>query len=763
MSMHNLMRSPFKTRLTLLSFCLLASIHHTYAMQMLDEHDMRTVNGQDGLSINTELTEANIDKVYWQDNTTNANKATEAIRATANGINIKNPNGKVNTTVKVNTGTSANGTGLDIDLKSDFGTMTASSLQLCDSNGANCGASLGNVTIQSQANSPIGLHLTTSDGLLNQDKMATIGLNLQRLNVYLTQLENVNDTNSKKNQLILKDLNFNVNGTGYAYIDPTGGLILSTNSPTSGAAAGSVTLARVSDPNYAGKDKPGLNLDILLKADSGNTFTTDNAKGVIRIGASGKLTNALLQFRGVNSNGAGILGQSYAAGGSTADGSTVGGDIMGNTGLAMRIKTGFTNAADGTTFELGAGGLGGYAIQFSNLTPILIRKSDNTLNTDQAYFDTGNVYVNLANTQKMTLPINAVLNAAPLLGVNTSNTLTSSADYVQTISNQTTNPYSTIIAIRGADFQAISRQSKFICSSDVANCTINNNSGNWGLGIPIYNLNANLALYGVTPDTSGEQRLGFGLSMSTQGVSDDGTKSTSILLIDGTKYGQAVDANGLRTLDPNGEPINLYVGLRNVDMLFGGYGTVGLKGGNLNIDMPSFDLAASAQVAAGYLPGSRYRNTSVSGKVYSPLDSFKASNNSDVLFGLRVRLGGKLNMTVIPGTQTLNNNFLGINGTVELANSALQVVEPVDNTVFGLDGLSGKLQANTTIKLANDPTTQNNYFALNNTVTINPDKTQAGVIKASMNLYPSGGAAQRIGDMVMTGGKIVSNFSITPH
>jgi hypothetical protein len=49
-----------------------------------------------------------------------------------------------------------------------------------------------------------------------------------------------------------------------------------------------------------------------------------------------------------------------------------------------------------------------------------------------------------------------------------------------------------LVAIRGMDFQSIARTARFISDNSIAAIASNDNS--WGIGIPIYNMNANVAL-----------------------------------------------------------------------------------------------------------------------------------------------------------------------------------------------------------------------------------------------------------------------------
>ena len=93
-----------------------------------------------------------------------------------------------------------------------------------------------------------------------------------------------------------------------------------------------------------------------------------------------------------------ILGVAYS--GADAPSTT---QIMGSSGLKMRMKADFTqkditlNDGTGVTLELGHAGTNAYGIEFSNLTPLLVRTTaGGALNTNSAYFDSGDVYINLA-------------------------------------------------------------------------------------------------------------------------------------------------------------------------------------------------------------------------------------------------------------------------------------------------------------------------------------------------------------------------------
>ncbi|ENU32578.1 DUF6160 family protein [Acinetobacter parvus] len=803
--MQNNKKSPLPLfRLTALAMSLCAAQGSVYAMQALDEQDMRAVEGQDGIMLDTAYDSINIDRLYWEDKVGMVDGSDTALRAYADGVSITGNN--LGTTYKVNAGSDAatGKAGVDLSIVSRYGTISAKEFKICDGAGNNCGDSPGGLTVQSPENAV--LHFITKDGLFSPTSLSSAEISLKRVNIFLSQMEDSNlPLSTKINQLILKDFNFNFKGEGYMYVDAAKGLILETGTngyvdlnrvcildATACAASGLVL--------DSSNSKPGLNIDFVIKKDTGNTYdATTGTKGLIRVGASGNLKNASLTFRGTDGrsgSGNAMLGKAFAAGNATTTADTGSANIMGSTGLAMRMKADFTNTgANPTTLELAHGGSNAYGLKFSNFTPLITTyNGSGQENTGAGYFDSGNVYVNLANTKRMALPQNAVLNAAPFLTAK----LTKPDDYQLLVSKAATdtttpNPNAVIVAVRDAEFQAISRKTSFIASSDLAQP--NNAGGTWGLGLPIYGLDANLAIYGTkftgTPyggtAVTNAQRLGFGLGLSTKGInttaladgSPAGSKTTSILLIDGKKYHNTAATDGVRNAYTSGaetdyNPINYYIGLRNIDMLLSGYGSIGLEQGKLNLYIPQFMLSAAGQVAVGYLPGSQYKTLLNGVAKYAPTDSFLS--NSDVLFGLRLRMAGSVDMTMVPGGATAATNFISFDGNLNLTSGAVQIVEPVDGSIIGFDNITGKLGFTNQIKI------RSNNVDFNTALTINPDATRAGATEAEkaagvlrirdLNLYPATytgsvptgvGNAQRLGEMVFTGGKITSQFNITPH
>lgn len=754
--------------LTALASSVLLLSTGSYALQALDEQGMRQVDGQDGISLTTNYDRIDIDQVYWEDKTGSADNTEKTLRGYANNVSItpNNVNEKLGTTIEINAGSNALKTaaGMDLKVKSTIGTIAAESFNICDGNGANCGASFGNMAIQSST--PAEFHFSNQNGLFSENAEAELLIGLRDLNIYLGQKETANATT--QNQLIMKNFNFNFFGKGNLFVDDAGGLVLRTG-PT-----GYVDFNRVADPsgNTGGTfngTHSGLNLEFMHKSNAGigeGTYSLDGAKGIIRAGASGRIVNAYLRVRGIDAKDStnNILG--YATNG-TSTGSGTNATILGSTGIAFRLRGDFTrDQADAdlfgaggspTTLELGGAGKNAYGVEFGKLTPLLTRSVEGgALNTGRAYFDSGDIYISLANTKHMALPVNTVLNNARLGNTR----LTTTSEYTQQIHDQATNPNSLIMAVRGMEFQALSRQARFTVSNDVTDAALipDPTPSEWGIGLPIYDLNANIATYGTTysgtladgTTVNNSERLGFAASLSTTGRDATGSKTTSILIIDGGK--NANDGNN---------PTDQYVGLRNIDMYLSGRGSIGVESGKLNVRMPNLIMAMSAEVAAGYLPGAKYKTCPTGGgSCYSPINNF--AKNTDVLFGIKLKFAGDMNFSIIPSeaeTLGVSGNKISFVGSYDVTNGAIQITEPVDGSILGLDNLSGKIGFNNAIVVDKD------NAAFNLSFTFNPDRDPAKVFRAKdINFYGPdvNKPAQRLGEMVITGGTLSSSMKITP-
>ena len=290
----------------------------------------------------------------------------------------------------------------------------------------------------------------------------------------------------------------------------------------------------------------------------------------------------------------------------------------------------------------------------------------------------------------------------------------------------------------------------------------------WGLGLPFYNLNVNMAMYTTkyTGDVfnyvgnmvtksalSNVDRLGFALALSVDGRNADGSKTTSIMVIDGgDRDGNA--GNGIQATD-------FYFGLRNIDMLLRGYGSVGFENGNFNMSMSDLLMVMSAELAAGYLPGSVYKSTGVA----VPLNAF--TSKDDVLLGLKIKLLGDMNVSLIANNKVADGSNLSVVGEYKLTDGSIQLSDPTSESMVGFDRMSGLVRFNNAIEINQDNVSFNYNFDFNPAGQTAAERAQNVFRVRDINWYPPVGAAnnrgQRLGEMVLTGGRFASELSIRPR
>ena len=800
--------------LTVSMMLLSGSVH---ALQAMDDSDLRAINGQDGVQIATTFDETNVDTLYWTDQAGRGTVATtqkQELTATADKVKISKSNVATVTPgidLKLDMGSESGKSGIDLQLALNPMLLTIDSFRVCntDNNTTGCSPSIGSLAVQTT--SPLTFALKTRDGLMSKTSQSDLVLGVKNANVYLGQI----DANNQLNQLILKNMNFNFVGKGYMFVDSVNGFMMKTNSGIDATLStvpnknnGYVDFTRVADSasgkagfintgtygNGTETTSSGLNLEFLLNSNvnqsspytlDANTNTPANAKGLIRVGASGRMVNGQLQLRGLTTNNStDLLGKAVSATGATSAN-----NIMGDSGIAFRMKADFTKegnsmlGTDGqaTTLEIGGAGLNTYGFEFGNLTGL----QPNT----RGSFDSGNVYLNLVDTKTVLLPENYTFQNSRF---GNNSFLTQTADYKQNIHNLSNNPYAVMMSVRGAEFQALARRGRFTTSAgitDATNLITNNNNGlnnEWGLALPFYNLNTNIAMYGAkipansayyyTVDGKRNQvnsgsmttdRLGFSLGMSTQGIDRDtnnvklGNKTTSILVIDGGKYGV-------------GKTTDYYMGLRNVDMLLKGDGNIGVENGRLNIGLKNMLIVMAAEVAAGYLPGTTYKSCAMglsTATAACTKQSLSPTNNfalvDDVLFGAKLRLGGDIDFSLIPSSSIADGSKMSIVGELTLANTGntIQISDPVNGSTIGLDNLTGKIGFNNAIIIAKDQSSGNGKVNFNSTFNFNPDQSAAGVFKAKdLNFYPPNtGMGARLGEIAITGGRLKTDLGIIPR
>ena len=742
-------------KLNILAFSVLMA-QHSFALEALTDDSLSQISGQSGVTLSFESDIITADQFNWKDQTRFADDSTGQLNLSLNNIYAyRNVNDPITGSIKLDTGATSNlKPRISIEAQLDPANFYIGKIAVCGNgtSGANCddigSESMGALTLQNR--SPLKFTLVTQNGLFSATEQSFVDLALNNINVLYT-LEN----SGQFNQLGLKDFNFNIKGPMYLYISNSRGLVASTNAEGVATSSNEIFLERVTDLDNPGKTKPGFNVDLRYKTDVGANFfdynlTQENSKPILRIGASGRLRDAELTLNA----------DRPTLGFASLPGKTATGDAAGTTGLHLSAKASFTRdikdaggniTSTGAKLEIGATGKNTFAVEFGNLTPLQVRKLDGgslALNQDLTKINFGDIYINTIKSNALDFQIGQ--NIATLLGRQ-------AGVYRQTLyENQPVDPNILSVAVRGFSLEGVARSGRFIAdnSNDASNPTITQ-SGQWGIGIPIYNLNANVGLYGTNYGTNNEkQGIGFSLAMSTDGRDATGTKTTALLLIDSSP-------NPFQTT----EEYNGYAGLRNIDLFVDAKGAIGFLPEGIEVELSKFVIAMGAELAFGQLPGSRYGVAACSGSTslacFVPANSFTQA--TDVLFKLGLRLDGSGSLRIIPQPNATSD--LRLLANLKLAPSAtnenrnfIHIGDAANGSSLGIDRMAGEITAATDLKF------KNNAINLDTTLTINPSRTPDRVLTADLNLFPTAtSAGQKFGQIAFTGGTIRSAIGITPR
>ena len=216
-------------------------------------------------------------------------------------------------------------------------------------------------------------------------------------------------------------------------------------------------------------------------------------------------------------------------------------------------------------------------------------------------------------------------------------------------------------------------------------------------------------------------------------------------------------------------------------MLLKGNGSIGVENGSLNLSLKNMLVVMAAEVAAGYLPGTTYAScaggiatASVACGNKGASDSNNFAKSDDVLFGLKLRFGGDMDLSLIPNSEIKadgTGNRLTVVGDLKLAatNNTIQISDPVNGSILGLDNLTGDIRFNNAIVLSKNSTSGTGQVGFNASLQFNPTQSVDGVFRArDLNFYPPSmnGAlvsGARLGEMALTGGRLTSEFNIIPR
>ena len=756
-------------KLNLLTLCICAA-NQSYALQALNDQILSDVTGQDGISITHEASKVDIKQLNWIDP---AEVGKTPIKLGLHNIEVKTATGynNIKTKLDFDVGTTqlANGTqGVGIQLSASVSPFTATAAQIMLMCSPNCATgetdqNLGSFKLSTI--SPFEVYLATTNGLFNRDSKVHLDFKLQNASISYGQ---------NNQDLTLKDFNFNLSADGYLYIDETEGVVL-----TSKGSVGDniVVLGRVEDKTdvhdsrVGNATNPGLNVDLRY----GSVNSTH--RNLIRIGASGALTNGKIALN-ADQTGVAKFNTVNRVNGNVQENEVVasaGYGFKNAGGLHLNVSADFTRAGNSllgastpTTFELGHTGTGSYAIEFSNLSPLNVRTStdpNSAINSQNAYIDFGQIYINNIRTNSMGFVVNDQIK-----------TILGAQNYELIYNPSPTGNASNMafIAVRGLDFQAIARKARFISDNSIA--VNNTNEGTWGLGIPIYNLNANAVFFAKKyTNTAGTVKdgLGYDIAVSTDGYGEDSQgnpKTTSIIVIDGA-------------MSKHGEEVNYYTGLRNIDSYFKANGVIGFNENEIYIKADNLLFAANAEIAIGQLPGALYNcpaGVNSCAKEVVPINNF--AKKDDVLASIAFMLDGKGELFIIPGLEavggTPQSNYLSFKSNFEfntlsstdLSNESkkgsfisLSNTDSNGTTTktssFNLNKMQGHLGLNGKIHMQKDSVVIDNQVQFNHKALAGG---QGAAFRAEVALSPTG-TMQKVADIAITGGAMRSTLGITPR
>ncbi len=756
-------------KLNLLTLCICAA-NQSYALQALNDQILSDVTGQDGISITHEASKVDIKQLNWVDP---AEVGKTPIKLGLHNIDVKTATGynNIKTKLDFDVGTTqlANGTqGVGIQLSASVSPFTATAAQIMLMCSPNCATgetdqNLGSFKLSTI--SPFEVYLATTNGLFNRDSKVHLDFKLQNASISYGQ---------NNQDLTLKDFNFNLSADGYLYIDETEGVVL-----TSKGSVGDniVVLGRVEDKTdvhdsrVGNATNPGLNVD--LRYGSANS----THRNLIRIGASGALTNGKIVLN-ADQTGVAKFNTVNRVNGNVQENEVIasaGYGFKNAGGLHLNVSADFTRAGNSllgaatpTTFELGHTGTGSYAIEFSNLSPLNVRTStdpNSAINSQNAYIDFGQIYINNIRTNSMGFVVNDQIK-----------TILGAQNYELIYNPSPTGNASNMafIAVRGLDFQAIARKARFISDNSIA--VNNTNEGTWGLGIPLYNLNANAAFFAKKyTNTVGTVKdgLGYDIAVSTDGYGEDSQgnpKTTSIIVIDGA-------------MSKHGEEVNYYTGLRNIDSYFKANGVIGFNENEIYIKADNLLFAANAEIAIGQLPGALYNcpaGVDSCAKEVVPINNF--AKKDDVLASIAFMLDGKGELFIIPGLEavggTPQSNYLSFKSNFEfntlsstdLSNESkkgsfisLSNTDSNGTTTktssMNLNKMQGHLGLNGKIHMQKDSVVIDNQVQFNHKALAGGQGT---AFRTEVALSPTG-TMQKVADIAITGGAMRSTLGITPR
>ena len=142
-----------------------------------------------------------------------------------------------------------------------------------------------------------------------------------------------------------------------------------------------------------------------------------------------------------------------------------------------------------------------------------------------------------------------------------------------------------------------------------------------------------------------------------------------------------------------------------------------------------------------------------------------------MLFGLKIKLLGDMNFALVPNNSIADGNRLSIIGDYKMIDGTVQISDPIDESMIGFDRMSGLIRFNNAIVISKDnsaPSDQQGNVSFNFGLTFNPNQIAGDVFRVKdINFYPPvnsvNNRGQRLGEMVITGGRLNANMTLVPR
>lgn len=597
------MKITTKHSLLALSISLLSS--PLYALELMSDESMSEITAQDGVSFRSVATNIAMDRLFWRE---------DSKELQFRNINITGWDSTTTLDFGADSDLASATPALAITSTMQPFLLTVGSVGICNA-AVTCATTGGELALQTTT--PSTFTFFNTNGLFDASSAnGRFRFNVGDANIYIAQ-----SFGGVRNLAMLKKLTLNGTLNGKFSIDSAEGI----------RAQGTLSLNK-SNLNRVN----GFQFDLAHKANQATGFTTTGSNTILRFGISGNINNFDARLRADNTLTTGTQGIKFSAKG-----------VLDKNNFQMEIGHPNTYSVIFKNW-----------VDFANGAAVVPSSPDITL---------GDIYVNLT-AAGATLP-----NFTTGYGAGFGQTAVA-----------TTDAYS--IAIRGLNWQAYPKVIAFQNNSTFVQTT-----QNWSLIPALYNLDSNLLLFPdghPNPAVTVKRGVGFDWNLATTGRDATGKEGTHILVAD-PAVGTYIGWRNLNTKISFAQG-QFYVTDAVTEIANGDpNGVDGIKFTSKNM---SFDMAG--EFAVGRLPNG---------------SSITTISNTDEMFGLRVRMQGEAAFSFSPSPSP--QGYLAMSGKLNLIDpnptfhsaslaqsvladpqglvNSIVITEPSDNTEIQFSDISG--------------------------------------------------------------------------